>query len=58
MADQKPDQQRLGRYELVKLLEEGGAGSMYRARDTQNGQGVLLKQAVSTWSSKTLAAGA
>jgi len=43
MADQKPDQQRLGRYELVKLLEEGGAGSMYRARDTQSGRGVLLK---------------
>ncbi len=43
MADQSPEQRRLGKYELIELLEEGGAGRMYRARDTQSGRDVLLK---------------
>jgi formylglycine-generating enzyme required for sulfatase activity/tetratricopeptide (TPR) repeat protein len=34
---------RVGRYELDELLEEGIAGSLYRARDAETGAAVLVK---------------
>ncbi|MCG8584358.1 MAG: serine/threonine protein kinase, partial [Pirellulales bacterium] len=34
---------KLGRYEIEKLLGAGGAGSVFRAKDTESGQHVALK---------------
>lgn len=43
MSEQNPRPDHLGKYELTGLLQEGGAGQMWRARDTQSGRSVLLK---------------
>ena len=35
--------QRLGSYDVIALLGEGGMGSVYRARDTKLGRDVAIK---------------
>jgi serine/threonine protein kinase len=35
--------QKLGSYDVVAKLGDGGMGSVYRARDTKLGRGVAIK---------------
>ncbi|MGD2175876.1 MAG: SUMF1/EgtB/PvdO family nonheme iron enzyme [Candidatus Brocadiaceae bacterium] len=37
------ERKRLGKFELMELIEEGVAGQLYRARDTEHERRVLLK---------------
>lgn len=41
---------RLGRYEILSLLGEGGMGEVYRARDTQLRREVAVKVVPSSFS--------
>ncbi|MHC4789806.1 MAG: protein kinase domain-containing protein, partial [Planctomycetota bacterium] len=43
MVDEQLTGHQVGRYELLEALEEGMAGHLYRARDTESGRPVLLK---------------
>ena len=38
-----PEAARVGHYELLLKIGEGGMGAVYKARDTRNGQIVALK---------------
>lgn len=42
---------RLGAYELVSVIGEGGMGRVYRARDTAGGPDVALKVLLPAWAS-------
>ncbi len=43
MSEQRPHSQRIGRYELEELIEQGVSGAVHRARDLETGESVLLK---------------
>ena len=43
MPEQNPPHARVGKYELLELVERGADGDVYRARNTETSQNVLLK---------------
>ena len=42
-SDERRDGQRIGRYEIHKVIGEGGMGSVYEALDTKVGRTVAVK---------------
>jgi len=43
MSDEKPTKNRLGKYEVLKMLEDTASGQLYSARDAETGRLVVLK---------------